>query len=109
MGHLTLFTRDMSNGRGWLGVTAALFGLNHPIFVFFTGLFFGLADALAVRLQTTTNIPPSLVQFLPNVLALVALVLVGLRSKAGEALARRRFRARARRHLAPVAPATPAE
>lgn len=78
VGHLTLFTRDMSNGRGWLGVTAALFGLNHPIFVLFAGLFFGIADAVAVRLQTVTNIPPSLVQFLPNIAAIVALVLVGL-------------------------------
>jgi ABC-type uncharacterized transport system permease subunit len=78
VGHLTLFTRDMSNGRGWLGVTAALFGLNHPVFVLFAGLFFGVADAVAVRLQTVTTIPPSLVQFLPNVAAIVALVLVGL-------------------------------
>ncbi len=78
VGHLTLFTRDMSNGRGWLGVTAALFGLNHPIFVLFAGLFFGIADAVAVRLQTVTAIPPSLVQFLPNLAAIAALVLVGL-------------------------------
>jgi ABC-type uncharacterized transport system permease subunit len=78
VGHLTLFTRDMSNGRGWLGVTAALFGLNQPVFVLFAGLFFGIADAVAVRLQTVTTIPPSLVQFLPNVAAIVALVLVGL-------------------------------
>jgi ABC-type uncharacterized transport system permease subunit len=78
VGHLTLFTRDMSNGRGWLGVTAALFGLNQPVFVLFAGLFFGVADAVAVRLQTVTTIPPSLVQFLPNIAAIVALVLVGL-------------------------------
>jgi len=78
VGHLTLFTRDMSNGRGWLGVTAALFGLNQPVFVLFAGLFFGIADAIAVRLQTVTTIPPSLVQFLPNIAAIVALVLVGL-------------------------------
>ncbi len=92
VGHLTLFTRDMSNGRGWISVTAALFGFSHPIGVFFTGLFFGFADAFAVRLQTVTTIPPSLVQFLPNVAALVALVLVGARGKLREQLARRRFR-----------------
>ncbi len=109
VGHLTLFTRDMSNGRGWLGITAALFGLNHPIFVFFTGLFFGFADAFAVRLQTVTTIPPSLVQFLPNVAALVALTLVGLRGKLRESLARRQFRLRARQPLSPVPPTSPAE
>ena len=92
VGHLTLFTRDMSNGRGWLGVTAALFGLNHPIFVLFAGLFFGTADAVAVRLQTVTTIPPSLVQFLPNIAAIVALVLVGLSGRLKRGTLRMRTR-----------------
>jgi simple sugar transport system permease protein len=100
VGHLTLFTRNMSNGRGWTAITAALFGMNHPIAVFFTGLFFGFADALAVRLQTTTNIPPSLVQFLPQVLTLLALILVAVRSSLAETLARRAFRMRAQREIA---------
>jgi simple sugar transport system permease protein len=100
IGHLTLFTRNMSNGRGWVAVIAALFGFNHPIGVFLTGLFFGFADAFAIRLQTTTNIPPSLVQFIPNVLTLVALVLVGARAVFSESLARRRFRLRAEREVA---------
>lgn len=108
VGHLTLFTRDMSAGRGWLGVTAALFGLSNPIGVFFAGLFFGFADAFAVRLQTVTTIPPSLVQFLPNVAALIALILVGARGKLREELARRRFRQRAHREISGAAP-TPAE
>jgi len=94
VGHLTLFTSDMSNGRGWLGITAALFGLNNPIFVFLAGLFFGVADALAVRLPTVTDIPPSLIQFLPNLSALLALVLVGLRGPIRTRLARRRRRGR---------------
>lgn len=89
-------------------VISALFGLSHPIAVFFTGLFFGFADAFAVRLQTVTTIPPSLVQFLPNVAALVALVLVGARGKINEELARRRFRQRARQNVPGGAP-TPAE
>ncbi len=108
VGHLTLFTRDMTGGRGWLAVTASLFGLNHPIGVLFTGLFFGFADAFAVRLQTVTDIPPSLVQFLPNVAALVALVLVGARGKLREELARRRFRQRAQQEVAATV-VTPAE
>lgn len=100
VGHLTLFTRNMSNGRGWIAITAALFGFNHPLAVFFTGMFFGFADAFAVRLQTTTNIPPSLVQFLPQIFTLLALILVAARSQAAEALARRAFRARAQREIA---------
>lgn len=100
VGHLTLFTRNMSNGRGWIAVTAALFGFNHPIGVFFTGLFFGFADAFAIRLQTTTDIPPSLVQFIPHILTLLALVLVGARTVLSDYLARRAFRARAMRRVA---------
>jgi ABC-type uncharacterized transport system permease subunit len=105
VGHLTLFTRNMSNGRGWIAVTAALFGFNHPIGVFFTGLFFGFADAFAIRLQTTTNIPPSLVQFIPHILTLLALILVGARAVLSDYLARRAFRARAMRRLAGQEPA----
>ena len=100
IGHLTLFTRNMTNGRGFIAITAALFGFNHPIAVFFTGLFFGFADAFALRLQTTTNIPPNLVQFVPQVLTLLALIAVGLRSVGRESLARRAFRARAQREIA---------
>jgi len=100
VGHLTLFTRNMSNGRGFIAITAALFGFNHPIATFFTSIFFGFADAFAVRLQTTTNIPPSLVQFIPHVLTLVALILVAVRSHGRELLARRAFRARAQREIA---------
>ncbi len=100
IGHLTLFTRNMSNGRGFIAITAALFGFNHPIAVFFTSIFFGFADAFAIRLQTTTDIPPSLVQFIPHVLTLVALILVAVRSQVREVLARRAFRARAQREIA---------
>lgn len=100
VGHLTLFTRGMSNGRGFIGLTAALFGFNHPVGAFLASLLFGGADALAVRLQNVTKIPPSLIQFLPNVLAIVALVLVALRIRGLEALARRRYRLRARQQFA---------
>ncbi len=100
IGHLTLFTRNMSNGRGWIAITAALFGFSHPIGVFFTGMFFGFADALAIRLQTTTNVPPSLVQFLPHIFTLLAIILVAARSHAVETLARRAYRLRAQREIA---------
>jgi simple sugar transport system permease protein len=100
VGHLTLFTRNMSNNRGWTAVIAALFGFNHPIGVYLTGLFFGLADAFAIRLQTTTNVPPSLVQFIPHVLTLIALILVGARTVLSEYMARRSFRLSAQREIA---------
>jgi general nucleoside transport system permease protein len=91
VGHLTLFTRNMSNGRGWLGISAALFGFNHPIAVYFSGLFFGFADAAAIRLQNVTDIPPSIVQVIPFIATILALVLVALRIKIATYLNKRKF------------------
>lgn len=91
VGHLTLFTRNMSNNRGWAAVVAAIFGFNHPIGAFIASLFFGFADAFAVRIQTTTNLPPNLIQMLPHFATLLALILVGLRQKLSVAMTRRRF------------------
>ncbi len=58
IGHLTLFTRNLSNNRGFVGFSAALFGMNNPVGVFFSSLLFGSADAIAMRLQMITDIPP---------------------------------------------------
>lgn len=80
VGHLTLFTRDMASGRGWLGNSAALFGFNNPGGSFLAGLFFGFADALALRLQNVTKIPPYIIQVMPYVLTLVILSIVSFRS-----------------------------
>ncbi len=80
IGHLTLFTRDMASGRGWLGNAAALFGFNNPGGSFFAGLFFGFADALALRLQNVTKIPPYIIQLMPYVLTLLILSIVSYKS-----------------------------
>ena len=79
VGHLTLFTRNMSSDRGWIGNAAALFGFNRPGGSFFAGLFFGFADGAALRLQNITDIPPYLVQLFPYVLTLVVLSVVSYR------------------------------
>lgn len=92
VGHLSLFTRNMSNGLGWVAVTANIFGFQHPLGVLLTGYFFGLAEAFAVRIQNVTDLPPNLIQLLPQFATLAALILVALREKANLALIRRRFR-----------------
>ncbi|MDR1655822.1 MAG: ABC transporter permease [Treponema sp.] len=81
VGHLTLFTRDMSSGRGWIGNAAALFGFNSPGGSFWAGLFFGFADAVALRLQNVTRIPPYIVQILPYVMTLVILSFVSWQAR----------------------------
>ena len=101
IGHLTLFTRNMSNGRGWIAIAAAMFGMNHPFGVFFASLFFGFADAFAVRIQATTDLPPNLVKLLPNLATLLVLIMIALRSKFALSMARRRFRTQLRSEEAP--------
>ncbi|GHT77485.1 ABC transporter permease [Spirochaetia bacterium] len=81
VGHLTLFTRDMSSGRGWIGNAAALFGFNTPGGSFLAGLFFGFADAVALRLQNVTKIPPYIVQIMPYVMTLVILAVVSWQAR----------------------------
>ncbi len=102
VGHLKLFTRNMSNGRGWVAIAAALFGLNHPIGTFFAGLFFGFAEAFSVRIQNVTDLPPNLVELLPNIATLVVLIVIALREQIAKGVARARFRAqiRAAQHIA---------
>jgi general nucleoside transport system permease protein len=96
IGHLKLFTRNMSNGRGWIAIAAAMFGVNHPVGVFLASLFFGFADAFSVRIQNVTDLPPNLVKLLPNLATLLVLILIALRSKLSLSMARRRFRAQLR-------------
>lgn len=94
IGHLKLFTRNMSDGRGWAAIAAALFGANHPIGTFFASLFFGFADAFAVRIQNVTDLPPNIVQLLPHFATLFVLIFIALRDKLRVSLARSRFRAK---------------
>jgi general nucleoside transport system permease protein len=96
VGHLKLFTRNMSNNRGWTAIAAALFGVNHPIGTFFASLFFGFADAFSVRIQNVTDLSPNLVKLLPNFATLLVLIIIALRELVTIGLARRRFRAQLR-------------
>ena len=96
IGHLTLFTRNMSDGRGWTAIAAALFGMNHPIGTALASLFFGFTAAFSVRIQNVTNMDPNLVQMIPNIATLLVLVIIALRSKIWERMARNRFRSKLR-------------
>ncbi len=93
IGHLKLFTRNMSNGRGWTAIAAALFGGNHPVGTFLASLFFGVTEAFSVRIQNVTDLPPNLIELLPNFATLIVLISIALREKVRETTARRHFRA----------------
>ncbi len=103
IGHLKLFTRNMSNGRGWIAIAAALFGMNHPVGTAFASLFFGFAEAFSVRIQNVTNLPPNLVELIPNFATLLVLIIIALRIKVLVGLARNRFRSKLHAEKQPLA------
>ncbi len=68
----------MVAGRGWIGITAYLFGNYNPFGAFGASLLFASLDALQFRLQQLGyGLPPSLVQTIPYLTVIVVLALVG--------------------------------
>lgn len=78
------FTRGMTAGRGFMALAALIFGKWKPIPTLFACLFFGLMDALQIRLQGVPvfgddPIPVQFIQILPYVFTV--LVLAGFMGK----------------------------
>jgi len=68
----------MVDGRGWIGITAYLFGNYNPVGAFGASFLFAALSALEIRVQQLGfAIPPSLVQIVPYVTVIVVLALVG--------------------------------
>jgi ABC-type uncharacterized transport system permease subunit len=73
LGYVTMFTEDMTAGRGFVAYTAVVFGKADPGLVLVASLLFGVAEALTFRVQRL-GVPPSLVLMLPYVLTIYALL-----------------------------------
>src|SRR5436853_4887926 len=73
IGQNLLFTRNMTAGRGFIALAALIFGKWHPVGAFLACLLFGLADAIAIRMQGVVDIPVQFIQIIPYVLTLVVL------------------------------------
>jgi ABC-type uncharacterized transport system permease subunit len=76
IGQNSLFTRNMTAGRGFIALAALIFGKWNPVGAFLACLFFGFAEAVSIRMQGTVNIPNQFIQLIPYVLTVV--VLAGL-------------------------------
>ena len=73
IGQNSLFTRNMTAGRGFIALAALIFGKWDPVGAALACLFFGLAEAVAIRMQGTVNIPNQFIQMIPYVLTMVVL------------------------------------
>src|SRR6056297_592612 len=68
----------MVNGRGWIGITAYLFGNYNPIGAFGASFLFASLDALQIRLQQLGySIPSELIGIIPYVTVIIVLAFVG--------------------------------
>ena len=72
MGYVSWFSRDMTAGRGFIGLAASALGGVHPIGTMIASLFFGFADALSNYMQSL-NIPSEFVQMIPYLATLLGL------------------------------------
>jgi simple sugar transport system permease protein len=87
------FNENMTVGRGYIALAAVIFGNWRPFGAFGACLLFGFSSALALRLQASPLLPSdiasgNLLQTLPYVLTLVALVGVIGRSRGPAAAGR---------------------
>ena len=77
-GFVGSFGQNMTAGRGFIALAAVIFGKWRPYGAFGACLLFGFASGLADRLQSVAGVSPNLLNTLPYVLTLIALVgLVG--------------------------------
>jgi simple sugar transport system permease protein len=101
MAYLSLFQNAMVAGRGFIALAAVYLGGRKPWGTLLAAIIFGFAQALAINLGSL-KFPPQLVQTIPYVTTILALVFYNLRQAAQ---ARERARKFQERHMAEMASA----
>lgn len=80
LAYVSLFANQMTAERGLIALAAIFFAKGRPWPTAFVALLFGLATALSVRLPQVTGVAPQLLQMIPYVVTVLALVVVGIRT-----------------------------
>ncbi|MCL2527361.1 MAG: ABC transporter permease [Defluviitaleaceae bacterium] len=70
---LNIFTRNISAGRGFIGLSICILGRYHPFGIVAGSFLFGIADALQIFLQRY-NIPGQLLSIIPFLVTLLVIV-----------------------------------
>ncbi|PWM44018.1 MAG: ABC transporter permease [Clostridiales bacterium] len=81
MAYLSMFTKDMVAGRGFIALAAEAMGRGSPLLSTLSSLLFGFADAFSNNLQLI-NVPSELTRIVPYLLTIVALAIYAARAKA---------------------------
>ena len=72
MGQVTLFTENMTAGRGFIGMAACNLGQNNPVLIVIASMFFGFCDTFSYIMQN--RIPAQLTQSVPYISTILALI-----------------------------------
>jgi ABC-type uncharacterized transport system permease subunit len=79
IGQSSLFTRNMTSGRGFIALAALIFGKWRPVQTMLACLLFGFTEAISIQMQGVVklpsgdDIPVQFVQMVPYVLTIVVL------------------------------------
>jgi simple sugar transport system permease protein len=77
IGQSSLFTRNMTAGRGFIALAALIFGKWRPVQTMLACLLFGLTEAIAIQLQGVRfggeEIPNQFIQIIPYLLTIIVL------------------------------------
>ena len=91
IGQSSLFTRNMTSGRGFIALAALIFGKWRPVQTMLACLLFGLTEAIAIQMQgvklpSGDEIPVQFINIVPYVLTIIVLAGFIGRSRAPRAL-----------------------
>jgi simple sugar transport system permease protein len=79
IGQSSLFTRNMTSGRGFIALAALIFGKWRPVQTMLACLLFGFADAVSIQMQGVVklpsgeDIPVQFIQMAPYLLTIIVL------------------------------------
>jgi len=79
IGQSSLFTRNMTSGRGFIALAALIFGKWRPVQTLLACLLFGFTEAVSIQMQGVVklpsgeDIPVQFVQMVPYVLTIIVL------------------------------------
>lgn len=76
MAYIPYFTKDMTAGRGFMGIAACNLAGGHPIGAFLCALAFGAADALG-NVAQTFRLPAQFANMIPYAVTIIGLCFIG--------------------------------
>jgi simple sugar transport system permease protein len=77
--YVSMFSKQMTSERGLIALAAIFFAKGRPFATAAVAILFGAATALAVRLPSVTNLAPQVLQTIPYLCTVAALIAVGIR------------------------------